>query len=380
MNRVSITPRPNWQAEVEKYGLVFHQTEGRPYWDESVYYAFSAREVDILEAATNEIQRLYLEVGQHIIDNDRFKELGIPDNVIPLIKWAWEAEPPAIYGRMDLAYDGKTPPKLLEYNADTPTALLEASVIQWYWLEAKFPKADQFNSIHERLVAKWKELRDYLTGSPLYFIHVDDAAAEDTMTVTYLRDTAEEAGLKTSAFLVQQLGWDSAQHHFVDLDEKPVGSVFKLYPWEWLAHEEYAPHMVATYKEMQWIEPIWKMLFSNKGVLAILWELFPHHPNLLPAYLDGPRDMKEYVRKPLLSREGANIQVKWARGDFETGGDYGEEGYVHQQLVDAHEFGDGYFPVIGSWVIDGESAGMGIREAKGLVTDNRSTFVPHLFT
>lgn len=78
------------------------------------------------------------------------------------IVWSWNEEPPAIYGRFDLAYDGIHPPKLLEYNADTPTALLEASVVQWYWLQDVFPKDDQFNSIHEHLVAKWKELKDYV--------------------------------------------------------------------------------------------------------------------------------------------------------------------------------------------------------------------------
>jgi glutathionylspermidine synthase len=36
-----------------------------------------------------------------------------------------------LYGRFDLAYRGDGPPKLLEYNADTPTALFEAAVVQW---------------------------------------------------------------------------------------------------------------------------------------------------------------------------------------------------------------------------------------------------------
>ena len=49
------------------------------------------------------------------------------------------------------------------------------------------------------------------------------------------------------------------------------------------------------------------MVLSNKGILAILWDLFPGHPNLLPAYLDEPNGMFEYVKKPLLSREGANV-------------------------------------------------------------------------
>ncbi len=56
------------------------------------------------------------------------------------------------------------PAKLLEYNADTPTSIFEAAVFQWTWLEQAIerniiPKrADQFNSIHERLIDAWKKL------------------------------------------------------------------------------------------------------------------------------------------------------------------------------------------------------------------------------
>ncbi|PYR29476.1 MAG: glutathionylspermidine synthase family protein, partial [Acidobacteria bacterium] len=169
MERLTIEPRPNWATEVQSQGLVYCYTGDQPYWDESAYYRFSADEVDRLEAATAELQRICLEAGQHIIDRNRFTELAIPVDAVSAIRQSWDAEPPAIYGRFDLAYDGRDI-KLLEYNADTPTALLEASVVQWYWLQARFPHADQFNSIHERLVAKWRELKGYLAG-PLYFAH-----------------------------------------------------------------------------------------------------------------------------------------------------------------------------------------------------------------
>ena len=376
MQRRILRPRPDWERIVEKQGLIYHHTQGDVYWNESACYAFSSREVDEIEAATNELQRLSLEAGQHIIDRKRFAEFGIPDAAIDAIVWAWNEEPPAIYGRLDLAYDGLHPPKLLEYNADTPTALLEASVIQWYWLKDTQPGADQFNSIHERLVAKWRELKDYLTGR-LYFIAVEDVQAEDLMTTTYLRDTANEAGLDSAALLVKDIGWDADARRFVDLDGAPMQSIFKLYPWEWLVHEEFGPHLLETYRDVQWIEPIWKMLWSNKALLAVLWELFPNHPNLLPAYLDGPRDLRRYVKKPKLAREGANVTLV---GDttVETRGDYGEEGFVWQAMADVPVF-DGNYVVVGSWLVDGVSCGMGLRESKGPVTDNLSRFVPHMF-
>jgi glutathionylspermidine synthase len=201
---------------------------------------------------------------------------------------------------------------------------------------------------------------------------------EDGMTATYLRDTAEQAGLRTSGLLMKEIGWQNASRRFVDLRNEQMRSIFKLYPWEWMVHEEFGKYALATAGDVQWMEPIWKMVLSNKGILAILWEMFPGHPNLAEAYLDGPRHMQQYVRKPKMSREGANLLLVDGDRRLETGGDYGEEGYVWQAAAPLPDFG-GKRPVIGSWVIDGESAGMGIRESDGPVTTNTSRFVPHLF-
>jgi glutathionylspermidine synthase len=380
VRRVEIAPRENWIAKVEEVGLIYHHsTGGSVYWDESAYYELTAAEVDMLEAATDEIQRLCLIAAQHIIDRRRYAELGIPPLATALIEQAWSAEPPAIYGRLDLAFDGVHPPVLLEYNADTPTGLLEASVAQWYWLRERFPDADQFNSIHERMVTKWRELREFLTGSTLYVTHLPDEAGEDLMTATYIRQTAEEAGITTSPLLIGDIGWDSDRKVFVDENNNPIVSLFKLYPWEWLMHEEFASQLAVTHGKMQWIEPIWKMLWSNKGLLPILWELFPNHPNLAPAYAHSPRELVDYVRKPLLSREGANVTVHRAgEPEVVTPGDYGEEGFVYQALAPLPDYG-GRVPVIGSWLIDGQAAGIGVRESDGPVTTNMSRFVPHLF-
>lgn len=382
MKRMTQTPRHNWQRTVEEQGLIYHTPNGQTYWDESACYQFSAQEIDTLEAATNTLQEMCLAAGQFIIDNDRFSDLCIPSVAIPFIKEAWESEPPSIYGRFDLAYDGDGPPKLLEYNADTPTALIEASVIQWYWRESVYPDADQFNSIHDKLIAKWKDLKTYLKGDVLYFCHSDDL--EDWMTVSYLRDTAQQSDIITSGLLTKELGWNAHAKTFRDTQERVIQSIFALYPWEWLLGEFSEP-ILAAQKDMVWMEPVWKMLWSNKGLLAILWEMYPHHDYLLEAHLRQynaswhQSDAAEYVRKPLLSREGANVTIHSAAGTLETSGDYGEEGYVYQALAPIPNF-DGNFPVIGSWLItDQGAAGIGIRESSTLITDNLSHFVPHYF-
>ncbi len=378
MERLASTPRPDWQQAVESRGLKWH-TGQTPYWTEDVYYRFTAEQIDTIERATNELHERALEAVQHVIDEKRYAELGIPAHAAPLIEATWEAEPPSLYGRFDLAYDGSSPPKMLEYNADTPTSLLEASVIQWDWARALHPGADQFNSLHERLVGQWQAIRPELPsagalGPQVHFASLDEL--EDGMTAAYLAETAAQAGLQVKLLAMSDIGWDPGAREFCDREDAPVDTLFKLYPWEWLVHEPFAENIAVS--RMLLIEPAWKMVLSNKGILPIMWELFPGHANLLPAWFDAPNGMFEYVRKPLLSREGANITVHTMKEHVESTGEYGAEGFVFQELAPIPLL-DGRRPVIGSWVIGGEAGGMGIRESDGWVTDNSSRFVPHIF-
>ena len=375
MRRIPAVPRDNWQQKVEELGLAWHSGQ-QPYWNEAAFYEFTAKEVDALEAATNELEAMTLKAAQHVIDHRLYAQMGIPEVAVSLIESSWEAEPPSLYGRFDFAYDGTRPPKLLEYNADTPTSLLEAAVVQWYWLQDTFPKRDQFNSLHERLIALWKELTPYLPGGRIDFCSMDDL--EDGVTVTYLQDTALQAGLTASCFPIAEVGWDGRA--FVGPDDRVLGAVFKLYPWEWMVREQFGKHLAAA--PTVWIEPPWKMLLSNKGILPVLWKLFPRHPYLLEASFDGPGLMMSWVRKPLLGREGANITMHQPGQEIETAGDYGAEGFIYQELAPLKAF-DGQYPVIGSWLIGHEegnvAGGMGIRESATPITTNTSQFVPHLF-
>ena len=378
MKRVTIPVRADWQKKVEALGLAWHSAKGA-YWNESAYYSFTMDEILKLEDATNKLHAMCLQAAQHIIDQRLFLKLGIPSHVIPLIEAVWAQEPPSIYGRFDLAYDGLGPPKLLEYNADTPTSLVEASVAQWFWLQEVFPTKDQFNSIHERLIEHWKSLFPYLQGERLHFAGMDDI--EDGMTIAYLRDTAQQAGLTCDTLTMDQIGVTS-DGFFTDADDRVIESIFKLYPWEWIVAEDerFVQALLQRGTHMQWIEPIWKMLLSNKGMLAVMWELFPESPFLLPASLDIAETLTwdAYVRKPLLSREGANVTVTmFDQTLVESQGDYGEEGYVYQAMATIPDF-DGRHPVIGSWIIGQDAAGIGIRESKRIITDNLSQFVPHL--
>lgn len=368
MKRETVTPRTDWQAKLEEAGVDYHTANGEPYWNESAAYRFTLPEINRIEAATNTLQELAIAAIEDVLARDRFTEMGISQAATALIRASWnnpQFDELSVFGRFDLAYDG-TELKLLEYNADTPTGLPEAAVAQWYWLEETHKGFDQFNSIHEKLIARWKRL----VG--LTFLHISclKDTAEDYGNARYMGDVAQQAGIGSEFIFVEDIGWDSASRTFLDRRGCTIRNLFKLYPWEWMIQDEFGDRTQA----MRIIEPAWKMLLSNKAILPIMWSIAPNHENLLEASFSPLSGAQ--VRKPTLSREGANIAV--FQGDkkmAETPGPYkGKQ--IYQRLASIPNM-DGNFPILGSWIIGEEACGMGIRESSTPITDNLSRFVPH---
>jgi glutathionylspermidine synthase len=242
---------------------------------------------------------------------------------------------------------------------------------------------DQFNSLHERLIEGWKSYAQIIESrraaapalfNPTMYFAALQGNIEDFMTVTYLRDTATQAALSTEYIEVEQIGFNHARGLFVDKTERPIHNCFKLYPWEWMIREQFSPFLLQTL--VHWLEAPWKMILSNKAILPILHDLFPDSPYLLPASfqpIDGP-----HVRKPILSREGANVaMIIGGKTVIETPGPYTGP-YVYQQLQPLPDH-QGNLPVVGSWMVNGNACGIGIREDNSPITGNTSRFVPHLF-
>jgi glutathionylspermidine synthase len=370
MERMRTTPRPDFARRVEAQGLSFHAREG--YWSENACYRLTPAEVDVLETTTGELLALYGEALDRAIAQGRLGELAVPEQFQAALADSWRRRAPSLYGRFDLAYDGLTPPKLLEYNADTPTSLLESAVIQWTWREDLCPGADQFNSIHERLIAAWSAF----PGAAAVTVACLADNEEDWVCCAYLLDTLLQAGRSGAVVEIADIGWDPQRRTFVDDRDAPVEQLFKLYPWEWLMREEFGPHLLECHTSF--IEPMYKAACSSKGMLPLLWEYFPGHPNLLAAYRE-PGQLASFARKPILSREGQNVTLIEAGATLaQADGAYGAEGWVYQALCPLPAF-DGAHPVIGSWVVAGEPAGIGIRESTGLITNDQSHFVPHWF-
>ncbi|KKC34089.1 glutathionylspermidine synthase family protein [Devosia psychrophila] len=381
MKRITVPARPDWQAKARAVGFGFHEMYGEPYWLDDAAYVFSLQEIEKqIEAPSSELHEMCMDlVGDIVGSEEQLDRLAIPEQLRDIVQRSWQRGDRHLYGRFDLAYDGKGPAKLLEYNADTPTSVFETGYFQYNWLTDQIDlgvlpnDADQFNSLQENLIEAFGE---FPKSSIFHFAGMLDNE-EDRGTIVYLMDCAVQAGHRVDLLDMADIGID-AQGRFTDLQNRVIDRCFKLYPWEFMLREPFARQLIPSGDAF--VEPAWKAVLSNKGLLPLLWKRHEGHPNLLAAYF--PDDAKageltNFVRKPLLSREGENVTIT-RNGEVTASmpGIYGEEGFVIQAYAPLFESEGGY-AVLGSWIVGDRACGLAVREDRSPITANLSRFIPH---
>lgn len=405
MDKITLPERPDWRATAKEAGFTFADMHGEPYWDETSAYRFTLRQIEEdIEDPSTDLHNMCRDAVAEIVGSEWMMDrMGIPAPHRDLIADSWRRNEPEIYGRLDLAYDGKGPAKLLEYNADTPTSLYESASFQWQWLEDQLAAgilpqgADQFNGIHEALVERFRAL--FAPDTDIHFTAVANNP-EDYATVEAMAWAAREAGMGAHYSDLDRLGV-TKQGQFVDAEDKVIGTLFKLYPWEDLLRDDYARHIRGS--GCLFLEPAWKALVSNKAILPVLWEMFPGHPNLLPAFFaddiadalvaggrpvpavaaafDAVADQfqRGHVVKPIFSREGAGVSIVEGGTVTEKSSntDYDQHPRIVQAYAPLPEF-DGFRPIVGAWIVGDACVGMGIREDRARITQDLSRFKPHV--
>jgi glutathionylspermidine synthase len=380
MHRIVLPERIDWRDKARAVGFGFHEMYGEPYWFEGAAYTFTMRQIeDDIEEPSEALHELCMELVAAVTNDEALlRRLHIPEDRFDLVRSSWQQGDRHLYGRFDLAYDGTGPAKLLEYNADTPTAIFEAAYFQHNWLIDQIEAgvlpggSDQFNLLQESLVEAFATF----PCDRIFHFACWTANEEDRGTCGYLMDCAVQAGHQVEMIDIRSIGTD-AEGRFTDLADRTIDRCFKLYPWEDMLREPFAPHL----KPGIFIEPVWKSILSNKGILPLLWERHPGHPNLLPAFFaDDARagDLLSAVSKPLFSREGENVSII-EHGEVveETAGDYADQPRIVQAFTPLFT-ASGQHAVVGSWVVGDRAAGIGMREDGGRITKNVSRFVPHL--
>jgi glutathionylspermidine synthase len=371
---------------------------GEPYWDEETVYAFTLQEIETrIEDPSTELHAMCREAVARIVDSeDLLTRLDIPELHWDLVRSSWRAGEGELYGRFDLIYDGTGPASMIEYNADTPTSLYESASFQWKWFEDQRERgvlpagADQFNRIYEALSERFATL--FAPDTMVHFTSAGgEANREDFSTVEFLAYAARDAGLGAQYVALDQIGL-TTDGQFADGESRVIGALFKLYPWEDMLRDEFARHIAAS--QCQFLEPAWKAVVSNKGLLPVLWEMFEGHPNLLPSFFlddmlgqsaavqraaDRGLFSQGRVTKPIFSREGASVTISGPDGEVMAAA--GNRAYDdNRMIVQAYRplpHFDGFHPVLGAWIVGETCVGLGVREDRERITQDLSRFKPH---
>ncbi|BCX78674.1 glutathionylspermidine synthase family protein [Campylobacter sp. 19-13652] len=375
---------------LESVGFYWHtDNDGSEYIADEVVEISQAQAENYYNAA-NELYDMYVAAAQYVIDNELFHELGIPFNLVELIKASWENDVHwHLYGRFDLAggLDG-APIKLIEFNADTPTCLFETAFLQSKLLEQNGLDEDlQFNDMFGALLDNFKrlvtlsedvsEFESSYSGWGILFSCVR-GSIEDEQTVQMLKFLASKAGFKTEFAYIDEISFDDEKGVFYNGENYEF--FFKLVPWESIAVEESELALILTniVKNQKAIilNPAYTLLFQSKGILKILWQLYPDHPLLLEAS-DAPLEGKKQVKKPLFGREGENVSIIGENGNVieQTSGSYGDGASVYQEYCELCADSEGRSYQAGVFFAY-EACGLGYRRG-GKILNNTSKFVGH---
>lgn len=389
MKLLPIRPLP--KEALDEIGFHWHtDIDNSDYVADSIV-TVSPEEADAYYEAANELYDMYAEAGQYVIDNNLFHEIGVPYNLVDLIKASWENDVHwHLYSRFDFAggIDSKQI-KLLEFNADTPTALFETSVIQWALLKySQMHNSEQFNNIYEGLKNNFRRIitlnedpelfDDRYEGWKILFSSARNSKEEEN-TVRFLQQIAHEAGWTTGFCYLDDVGFDE-NHGIFDEDGVNYEFWFKLYPWEDIAINEPDLTMKLTniIKNQKAIilNPAYSVMYHSKGMLKILKELYPDSPYLLDTSFEPMQNIK-YVEKKMLSREGQNVKIVESNGEIshQTSGEYSAIKSVYQEFVELPKDENGAHYQAGVFFAY-EGIGLGYRKG-GVVLDNMSKFVGH---
>ena len=378
-------------AVMQDIGMTWHtDADGTAYISDRLVVVNEVEAEAYYEAA-NTLYDMFVEAAQYVLDNRLFVELGIPGNLVDLIQDSWDRDDLHLYGRFDFAGGlDDLPIKLIEFNADTPTSLFETSIVQWALLKSNgMDESRQFNNLHEmlqenyrRLITRDKPLEEFAERygrEKLLFSSVDNLP-EDERTVRYLQQVAHEAGLYTDFCYLHEAGF-SADEGVFNKDSQLADFWFKLFPWEDIASDELELTRMLTQSAKRGVtrilNPAYVLLFQSKGILKILYDLFPDSPYLLPTDFK-PLSGRPQVCKKLFGREGANLKVLAADGTVtaETGGPYAHHKPVFQELAAFPRDDAGQYYQAGVFYV-WEACGLGFRRG-GEILNDTSKFVGHV--
>ena len=281
-------------------------------------------EAEAYYEAANELYDMYVEAADYVIENNLFFDVGIPFNLIDVIKKSWENDVHwHIYGRFCFngGVDGE-PIRLVKFDADAPQYLLQTAQEQYETLvENGIDEELQFNEVYERVSENFKRLITLFDDTELFEERYDgwkilfsslSSNEQEELNTQFLQQMAEEAGFETGFEYLENT--EFSEDGISDSHGNSYEYWYKHYKWLEMSYDE--PELLTTLtnimdkQEAIILNPAYTALFEAKGIEDILRKLYPESP-----YFQSNEKDESEITNVLFAYEACGISFE-KDGDF----------------------------------------------------------------
>lgn len=368
-------------------------------WDQT-YMVTEPFELDIsllneINKATEYCGVIYQKAVKFVLQNDSLlKLLCIPKEAIDFCKQKYDPQMPvSLLGRFDFGLHNGKELKILEFNSDTPTGVVETNELNNIFsiLQGGTNPNIDFSHKVKRAFDLFLHKKRY---NNIVFTSLD-WFAEDKGTVLAEMDYS---GLKARYVPLEKLIIEK-DGLYDDLGQK-IDLLYRLYPIEWFLQEEDGKKLIdlVVRNKVDILNPPTAYIAQSKIMQAVIWELANTDNNFfseeekevakkyfLPTFLeDYPFKGQEYLSKPAYSREGGGICLfnKYGKKEKEVKNRETAYRYIYQKKINLPELtvktwmGDFNGKItIGSFIAGGKASGLYLRVG-GEIADDNSYYLP----
>jgi len=339
--------------------------------------------------ASGSVYKMYANTLDELVKKRKLDTFDLPEEMLLLIEYSWRNKHQHIIGRFDFG-DGvdADEPKLLEYNADTPTLVPESGMLQQAF-KAMYSKPDvaQFNTLDEDLVAGFNKLADTNATSHHSILFTSLGYEEDRANLQPLMDAAATAGFDVAYADLPDIDFDEDEGIFLESNSGEFVQydyLYKLVPWEFICFEE--PELLKILyklvtKDLVYVlNPAYTIIFQSKQFLENVYDKFPSSKYLLKTKSDRSFFASQRcVEKVIFGRLGENIKV-YSENDIvieKTGGDFGHFPSVFQEFAELYKDEDGDLYQASVFTVNGVPSCLSFRRGEKLIIDDDAEFIPH---
>lgn len=376
-------------------------------------HRLDAGELQEMRSAAEALGRIYAKTVAVVQQGgpELWAELGLPEAAFGAVRLRLDETVPTLIGRFDFARtaDGW---KMLEFNSDTPTGIVEAFHVNGRICRA-YGERDPNEGCRRQLRDGFQRMLDIYRQAGYRADRIVFSALdwheEDAGTTRYLLSQSGYPGAVFAPLAALRVNGDRLELAEDSEGPRPTGPIdvlYRLHALEKLAEDrdtdgyptgEHALQLIAD-RRLAIINPPSGFAAQTKALQALIWSLHEagsfYNPEehetieayMLPTYMEPcfPGGTS-YVVKPILGREGSGVTIYGPDGvaiDRSGENEYMDQPMVYQQYTELPKVKvetlrgpyEGRL-LWGCFLIDGQASAV-IARIGGHITGNLSYYLP----